>query len=88
MNFPILSSITLLPILGAILIFIFNNKTNEYTLLVGDNGSGISEELFLSEDSTLGMELIKIFVSQLDGEIELLKQPGSLYKIKFPPRNI
>ena len=29
MNFPILSSITLLPILGAILIFIFNNKSNE-----------------------------------------------------------
>jgi len=28
-NFPILSSITLLPILGAIFIFIFNNKTNE-----------------------------------------------------------
>jgi|TARA_B110000037_G_scaffold193578_1_gene228589 NADH-quinone oxidoreductase subunit M len=29
MDFPILSSITLLPILGAIFIFIFNNKTNE-----------------------------------------------------------
>ena len=29
MNFPILSSITLLPILGAVFIFIFNNKTNE-----------------------------------------------------------
>ena len=29
MNFPILSSITLLPILGAIFIFIFNNKKNE-----------------------------------------------------------
>ena len=29
MNFPILSSITLLPILGAIFIFIFNNKTND-----------------------------------------------------------
>ena len=29
MNFPILSSITLLPIIGAIFIFIFNNKTNE-----------------------------------------------------------
>ena len=29
MNFPILSSITLLPILGAIFIFIFNNKNNE-----------------------------------------------------------
>jgi NADH-quinone oxidoreductase subunit M len=29
MNFPILSSITLLPILGAIFIFIFNNKDNE-----------------------------------------------------------
>jgi NADH-quinone oxidoreductase subunit M len=28
MNFPILSSITLLPILGAIFILIFNNKTN------------------------------------------------------------
>ena len=29
MNFPILSSITLLPILGAIFIFTFNNKSNE-----------------------------------------------------------
>ena len=29
MNFPILSSITLLPIIGSIFIFIFNNKTNE-----------------------------------------------------------
>ena len=29
MNFPILSSITLLPILGAFFIFIFNNKTKE-----------------------------------------------------------
>ena len=29
MNFPILSSITLLPIVGAIFIFIFNNKSNE-----------------------------------------------------------
>jgi NADH-quinone oxidoreductase subunit M len=29
MNFPILSSITLLPILGAVFIFIFNNKNNE-----------------------------------------------------------
>ena len=29
MNFPILSSITLLPILGAIFIFIFNNKKDE-----------------------------------------------------------
>jgi len=29
MNFPILSSITLLPILGAIFILIFNNKTND-----------------------------------------------------------
>ena len=64
----------------------FDTEANEYTLLVGDNGSGISEELFLSEDSSLGMELIKIFVSQLDGEIKLLKQPGSFYKIKFPPR--
>ena len=30
MNFPILSSITLLPFLGAAFIFIFNNKNNEY----------------------------------------------------------
>ena len=29
MNFPILSSITLLPFLGAIFIFIFNNKKTE-----------------------------------------------------------
>lgn len=72
---------------GSIIIHLnFDKETNHYTLLVGDNGTGISEEVFIKEDGSLGMELIKIFVSQLDGEIELLKQTGSMYKIVFPPR--
>ena len=72
---------------GKIIIhLIYDQEKNIYTLTVGDNGIGISEEVFLTEDGSLGMELIKIFVSQLDGEIELLKQKGSIFKIVFPPR--
>jgi two-component sensor histidine kinase len=38
------------------------------------------------EEGTLGMELVKIFVTQLDGEVKRLEEKGTMYKITFPPR--
>jgi len=62
-------------------------KTKQYTLIIGDNGVGLSQEKFEEEEGTsLGMELIKIFISQIDGRIELLDKKGTYFKIQFYPR--
>jgi len=66
--------------------FTLDNEKNIYTLLVGDNGSGMPVGMLEKEEGSLGMELVKIFVTQLDGSILRLKDKGTFFEIKFPPR--
>ncbi|PJA07729.1 MAG: hypothetical protein COX70_05775 [Flavobacteriales bacterium CG_4_10_14_0_2_um_filter_32_8] len=73
---------------GKIIIHLsYDEKQNSYSLLIGDNGLGMPTGMLEKEDGSLGMELIKIFVSQLDGTIERLKDTGTLYQIIFLPRD-
>ncbi|MCB9334736.1 MAG: hypothetical protein H6586_01190 [Flavobacteriales bacterium] len=70
---------------GQITIHLHQNEDNSFELIAGDNGIGM--EITLEEESnSLGLELIKIFTEQLDGEIEILDKEGTLYKINFKPR--
>ena len=72
---------------GRIIIhLLLNEEMNLYTLIVGDNGIGMPQEMFDKEEGSLGMELIKIFTTQLDGEIERLPDEGTVFKIVFKPR--
>ncbi len=60
---------------------------NNCTLIIGDNGIGMEKGTLLKEDGTsLGMELIKVFVEQLDGKITRLDKKGTFFKIEFTPR--
>ena len=65
----------------------FSEKDNLYTLLVGDNGTGMTKGTLEQEEGSLGMELIKIFVTQLDGEIVRLEDQGTFFEIKFHSRD-
>jgi two-component sensor histidine kinase len=51
------------------------------TMTIGDNGVGMSGKE--GSNKGLGLELIDTFVSQIDGEVEILDSPGTLYKIDF-----
>lgn len=62
-----------------------SNIKEEYTIIIGDNGKGFSNEVFDSETTTLGLELIKILASQLNGNIEKIQKPGTHYILKFSP---
>jgi two-component sensor histidine kinase/ligand-binding sensor domain-containing protein len=68
---------------GTITIHFTIENENNYTLLVGDNGMGIPKEVIENEDGNLGMELIKIFVSQIDGDVKILEKEGAFFEIKF-----
>lgn len=58
---------------------------DEYTLIIGDNGVGFKDEVFTAENPTLGLELVKILASQLNGTIQKIQKPGTYYILKFRP---
>lgn len=52
-------------------------------MIIGDNGKGMPRDKFFNNQSTLGIELIKILTEQLSGTVSLLEQPGTTYEIIF-----
>ncbi|AKB31199.1 sensory transduction histidine kinase [Methanosarcina siciliae HI350] len=59
------------------------NNCFHYTLTVADNGRGISEEVDFRNADSLGLQLITILVEQIGGCIELSRDYGTEFAIKF-----
>jgi PAS domain S-box-containing protein len=59
----------------------------KYSLVFRDNGVGIPEEIDIEQSSTLGLQLVGMFVEQLHGSIELDREHGTTYHIIFNTRN-
>jgi PAS domain S-box-containing protein len=53
-------------------------------LSVSDNGIGIAPTLDLEHLSSLGIQLVMTLVDQLDGHLEIIRLPGSTFRIIFP----
>jgi len=61
-----------------------DNKSTSYTLSISDNGVGIPEYLEIDDVvDTLGMQLVNSLVDQLDGKLELKRDNGTEFIIKF-----
>ncbi len=54
-----------------------------YNLIISDNGVGMPENINFDETDTLGLQLVNSLVNQLEGTIELNRNNGTLFKIKF-----
>ena len=59
-----------------------NGKSLE--LIVADNGVGFSTEMESEDSDTLGLKLIEILTDQIDGELEVQQERGTVFKIVFP----
>jgi PAS domain S-box-containing protein len=53
-------------------------------LSVGDDGIGIAPELDLEKMASLGVQLVMTLVEQLEGSLEIVRRPGSTFRITFP----
>lgn len=64
-----------------------NRSKNEihlqYTLIVADNGLGIPEEIDFENTDSMGLQLIRVLVDQIDGHLELERKGGTKFKIRF-----
>jgi len=54
-----------------------------YVLSVSDNGIGIPEDLDIENLDSLGLKLVTTLVDQLDGELELKRNNGTEFIIRF-----
>jgi PAS domain S-box-containing protein len=58
-----------------------------YILTVSDNGIGIPANLDTEDIDSLGLQLVTTLVDQLDGELELKRDNGTEFTIKFIVKN-
>lgn len=61
-----------------------NLMEDRYVLSVSDDGVGIPADLDLSTVRSLGMTIITSLTHQLDGKLEIIRQPGTTTIITFP----
>jgi PAS domain S-box-containing protein len=53
-------------------------------LSVGDDGIGMPPALDLENLTSLGMQLVRTLVEQLEGRLEIIRVPGCTFRIAFP----
>ena len=58
-------------------------KSTSFVLIVSDNGVGIPENLAIEDLNNLGLQLVITLVDQLDGELELKRNNGTEFTIRF-----
>ncbi|MDO9543356.1 MAG: PAS domain S-box protein [Kiritimatiellia bacterium] len=68
---------------GEINVQILTNESDNYVLIVSDNGVGLPLGIDCRNTKSLGMQLINTFVSQLHGTLEFANKPGATFKISF-----
>jgi two-component sensor histidine kinase/PAS domain-containing protein len=59
------------------------NKSTNYVMSVADNGIGIPEDLEIEDLDSLGLQLVTTLVEQLDGELELKRNRGTEFIVRF-----
>jgi two-component sensor histidine kinase/ligand-binding sensor domain-containing protein len=62
-------------------------KDNYYKLIFEDNGIGLPESInFELEQLSLGLNLVKMLVYQIEGTIKIEREKGTKYIIEFPSK--
>jgi two-component sensor histidine kinase len=65
----------------------FTRFEDYYILTISDDGNGMPAEFSFDNITSMGMEIICILTNQLDGDIQLIKNNGTTFRISFPERD-
>lgn len=68
---------------GEICIGLHADNNNQITLSVSDDGIGFSKNLYFRNTESLGLQIVIALTSQLEGTIELDRNKGTKFEIKF-----
>jgi two-component sensor histidine kinase/ligand-binding sensor domain-containing protein len=62
----------------------FTEQSENYELVVSDDGIGTSEDILSKNRKSLGVTLIKSLTAQISGELEYSNNVGSTFKLTIP----
>ena len=68
---------------GEIMVSLLKNSEGEIELTVSDNGVGMPEGFDFRNSDSLGLELVNALARQLQGQIELNREKGTMFTITF-----
>ena len=68
---------------GEILVKLSKIDNEKYLIRVSDNGIGLPKDIDLNNIKTLGLQLVKRLIYQLDGELTINTKKGSKFSIVF-----
>ncbi len=68
---------------GGLIVVSLHRQEDIYVLRAMDKGIGISDEKRANLKSSYGMQLIELFVRQIDGKMKIQHQNGTSYTIRF-----
>jgi len=68
---------------GKIIIRLYKKGSDQLEMLVTDNGVGLPADFSWENSNTLGIELIKTLVEQINGSIAITNIQGTIFKITF-----
>jgi two-component system, sensor histidine kinase PdtaS len=68
---------------GMIRIHLHKKENDRFEMLVIDNGVGLPDDFSWENSNTLGIELIKTLVEQINGTVEIISNQGTTFKIDF-----
>jgi two-component sensor histidine kinase len=60
-----------------------NDNSTSFILAVSDNGVGVPENLEIEDTESLGFQLVASLIDQLDGELELKRNKGTEFTMRF-----
>ncbi|BAY60380.1 signal transduction histidine kinase [Calothrix brevissima NIES-22] len=72
---------------GYICIELIEISQSNYSLIVSDNGVGLSKDVELYKQESLGLQLVWSLVEQLEGKINLDNSSGAKFSITFNEQN-
>ncbi|OPY27459.1 MAG: serine-protein kinase RsbW [Methanobacterium sp. PtaU1.Bin242] len=61
----------------------FDKTDDKYVLTVQDNGNGLPDDFDIEKTDTLGLELVKSLVYQLEGKLGVINGDGAIFRISF-----
>ncbi len=68
---------------GTIEIQLREDADGMFTLVISDNGVGLPAKFSVDSEKSLGMFIVRLLVEQLDGTLEIGKQAGTSFHIRF-----
>lgn len=57
-----------------------------YELKISDNGCGLPEGFDINKNVSMGMEIVSILTSQLEGRLDVCSEEGAMFHLSFPRR--